>query len=190
MSKKIIVVGILVVFVGLAGLYILQSDDLNTEWKTYRDEQYGFEMQYPPEWTPQFVRGQFAGFYDKSYKDDWLENFYESIRVSGPEVTDFAEMKRLFLEREGREISLTDYLVWLNKNVNLGSDEDPIMTELITADGTVAIRVEGFVGIVVTPGIYVEVNVPVPGEKVYAFTASEQHSSALDRMISTFRAID
>jgi hypothetical protein len=186
MSKRIIVVGILVVFVGLAGLYILQSDDLNTEWKTYRDEEYGFEMQYPPEWTPQFIEGQFAGFYDKSYVK-WLENFDESARVT-PGIKDFESIQEEFMKQGEKKPTLPEYVDWLLRRTEPSFDAEPLITETRTADGRAVIRAESYSSIAPSgPGIYIEMYVPIADGEVYVFTTSKKYAAILDEIISTLK---
>jgi len=188
-----IIIGIVVVLIA-GGVYLFVSpnkDDVNVSgpydgWETYRDSTYKFEMKYPPEWTPRFIEGQFAGFYDVSY-EDWLVDFDEAIRVSGPGVIDFAVRKERVLEEEGVELTLEDYAYRFYKRTDPNSGVEPIVAVLTIADGREVTRIESYSTITNPEGVYVSVYVPTSDNRVYIFTTIETYSYNFDQMISTFQ---
>lgn len=186
MSKTTkLAVGVLAIILVAGGVYAFNQDDPYEGWEMYRDEKYKFEMRYPPNWTPQFLRGEFAGFYDAGY-ENWLENFDEAVRV-GPEVIDFYSVRNEFIKRGEKEPTLKEYVFWFNENTKLDSDAESTITEVNTADGTIVIKDEGFSSVATPPGVYAELYIPVPDGRVYTLTTRAQYVPILDQMISTLK---
>ena len=74
-----------------------------SQWKTYRDEVYNFEIKYPPEWTPRLYQGSLAEFQDMR-AGDWKQEPEKTIRV-GFGVIDFIEKKNTWKDSSGIEIT-------------------------------------------------------------------------------------
>jgi len=186
-----IIIGIVVVLI-VGGVYLFVSSDggdVNVPdpydgWEVYRDEQYGFEMQYPPEWTPRFIEGQFAGFYDASY-EDWLVDFDEAVRV-GFQVLNFTSIQEGFILKGGSVPTLQEYVYWFDRRTKPESKIEPKISTSIV-DGRTAVRIETYSDLSDRPGYYIGTYVPTPENKIYVFNVSSSYADFLDRMISTFR---
>ena len=88
-SSILIIVGVLVLGgVSYGAYYWWQKQNETASWQTYRNEEYGFEVEYPEEWEVLIAKTEdsiFTTFYFKDFKSGSPQNEYLMISISiGP----------------------------------------------------------------------------------------------------------
>lgn len=83
-NTRILSILIVIVLLIAGGVYVMVTKDktveiitpvANSEWKTYTNPRYKFEMQYPSTWK----------FIEPSGTDQWAVRFYNSMQVTAPD---------------------------------------------------------------------------------------------------------
>lgn len=125
-----------------------------SDWKTYMNEQYGFEVKYPRDWTVNF--GQLRNIKDRSYT----------------EIDDFAlcspsEKCEEFRKRSptGHVSSLGVRVIVIDSSTNLDLEE--IINKLFDGEGSIKLKEPVYMND--TPGIGITFSGPGPQENYNVF---------------------